>query len=302
MDGAAPIFRAGDDSAYARWRDAKRACAPFRPEDLVVEVRDPAHPTAAERGALTRLCRRANMAIYASDRVAEDKALPRGLGLALGLARLDANYLSDDDGITAIRVTPGKGAAGYIPYTDRPIRWHTDGYYNAPDRRVRGMILHCVRDASAGGETGVADPEIAYIRLREANPAWAEALFDPEAMTIPAREDEDGVARPACTGPVFAIDGETGDLHMRYTARTRSIRWKDDDRVREAAAALLALLEGGGEGVFRLRLEPGMGLVCNNVLHERAAFRDAGSPRLLYRARYFDRIAGTGGAWRRPGP
>ena len=44
--------------------------------------------------------------------------------------------------------------------------------------------------------------------------------------------------------------------------------------------------------VFRGRLEPGMGLVCNNVLHDRAAFSDSDTrKRLLYRARYFDRIA-----------
>jgi hypothetical protein len=41
-----------------------------------------------------------------------------------------------------------------------------------------------------------------------------------------------------------------------------------------------------------------MGLICNNVLHERAAFEEAaGSPRLLLRARFRERIAGTHGAW-----
>jgi hypothetical protein len=34
-----------------------------------------------------------------------------------------------------------------------------------------------------------------------------------------------------------------------------------------------------------------MGLVCNNVLHDRAGFvDDALQPRLLYRARYLDRV------------
>ena len=43
--------------------------------------------------------------------------------------------------------------------------------------------------------------------------------------------------------------------------------------------------------VLRVRLEPGMGLVCNNVLHGRAAFvDDPAQPRLLYRARYLDRM------------
>ena len=45
--------------------------------------------------------------------------------------------------------------------------------------------------------------------------------------------------------------------------------------------------------IFRARLEPGMGLLCNNVLHDRSAFTDDPThpPRLLYRARYYDRIA-----------
>jgi hypothetical protein len=34
-----------------------------------------------------------------------------------------------------------------------------------------------------------------------------------------------------------------------------------------------------------------MGLVCNNVLHDREAFADdPASPRLLYRARFLDRV------------
>ena len=42
------------------------------------------------------------------------------------------------------------------------------------------------------------------------------------------RTDEQGIARAAQTGPVFSIDPASGDLHMRYTARTRSIEWKQD--------------------------------------------------------------------------
>ena len=37
-----------------------------------------------------------------------------------------------------------------------------------------------------------------------------------------------------------------------------------------------------------------MGVLCNNVLHERTGFvDDPAAPRLLYRARYHDRVAGT---------
>jgi hypothetical protein len=44
-----------------------------------------------------------------------------------------------------------------------------------------------------------------------------------------------------------------------------------------------------------------MGLVCNNVLHDRAGFTDRGDARrLLYRARYHDRVGGTHGSFALP--
>jgi alpha-ketoglutarate-dependent taurine dioxygenase len=283
------------DAAYRLWRDAKRASHPAQAQDLVVEVAEPRALTDAERLALLQRCATANMAIYRSPVLDEDKAIPRSLAFQLGLSRLDGNWLADEDGISQIEVTVAAGdRTVLIPYTNRPIKWHTDGYYQPQSRHIRAMLLHCVRPAKEGGETALMDHEMAYIALREANPDWVRALMAPEAMTIPERVDDDGVARAAQTGPVFSVDAQDGALHMRYTARTRSIQWKDDQCTREAAAFLAQLLDTGGRHVFRLRLEAGMGLVCNNVLHDRAGFvDDPGQPRLLYRARYLDRIKST---------
>jgi len=94
---------------------------------------------------------------------------------------------------------------------------------------------------------------------------------------------------------VFSVDPVSSDLHMRYTARTRSIEWKNDSVTAEAVAFLESIL-AGNEYVIRHRMEPGQGLICNNVLHNRTAFSndsESGHSRLLYRARYYDRIAGT---------
>ena len=184
--------------------------------------------------------------------------------------------------------------ADFIPYTDKPIRWHTDGYYHPQSRRIEGMVLHCVRAAGEGGISGLVDHDRVYIALRDANPAWVRALMAPDAMTIPERADDNGVARPAQSGPVFSVltglDGEHA-LHMRYTARTRSIAWKDEPDTRAAVAFLEQWLSSDAPWIFRLRLLPGMGLVCNNVPHERSAFTDDPQrPRLLYRARYLDRV------------
>jgi alpha-ketoglutarate-dependent taurine dioxygenase len=290
-------FLPGNDAAYARWRARKLGACARAAGDLVVEVRDPRALSPAERAEIVRRCRRDNMAIYASAVVDEDKEVPRRLGAQLGLATLDSNFLADEDGITRIAVSEVKAGKGFIPYTTHRIRWHTDGYYNPPELRIRAMLLHCVRDAASGGDTALIDHELAYLLLRDEDPAHVRALMQPDALAIPARVDDEGIARPEAVGPVFSIDPVTGDLHMRYTARTRSVAWKAGEAT-AAAARLLEILDGGSGLVLRTRLAPGMGLVCNNVLHERSAFEDApGRPRLLYRARYVERIAGTERAW-----
>ncbi len=286
-------FDLADVGTYRAWRDARLAACPASGDDLVVRVADPHRLSADEFDALAERCARANMAIYdASHLPAADRSLAHGLARQLGLLRLDGNHLADEDGLSSI--TPAADAGGlrgeFIPYTHKPINWHTDGYYNTPERRILGMLLHCAQDAETGGENRLLDHEIAYIQLRDANPDHVDALMQPDAMTIPARTDEDGIARPAQGGAVFAVDAAGGFLSMRYTARTRSIAWRDDARTR---AALRTLTEILADSEYRLtvRLRPGMGLACNNVLHTREAFADSpGRRRLLYRGRYYDRL------------
>ena len=291
LAGAGP-FDPDDERAYRAWRARKLERYPVAGVP-VVELADPRAPSAAERAALLDAVARSNMALYTSPLAGvADKDIPRRLGAALGLHRLDANWLADEDGISQVTVADGGTRGDFIPYTNRPIGWHTDGYYNPPQRRILGMVLHCVASAAAGGETGLLDHEIAYLLLRDEDPALVRALLRPDAMTIPARVDDDGSTRPAETGPVFHVDPGTGALSMRYTARTRSIAWHPDPDVAAATAALTRLLAGPSPWIHRLTMQPGMGVVCNNVLHERSGFTDdPARPRLLYRARYYDRIA-----------
>lgn len=288
-------FDLNNEAAYRIWRRAKLDDAPSNADALRVDVHDAADLRATERNALLARCARFNMAIYRCATALESSSLPRALGAQLGLRRLDANWLADEDGISPISVRDSAApGAGFIPYTNRAIKWHCDGYYHPPGRAIRGMILHCVRPAAYGGANQILDHELAYIGLRDANPAHIAALMADDAMTIPARDDEDGVARPAQAGPVFSVAAD-GALQMRYTARTRSIAWKDDAATRAAVACLEGLLAGGSPHAFHVRLDAGMGLVANNVLHDREAFvDDPARPRLLYRARYLDRVAPPG--------
>jgi len=290
-------FALENAESYAVWRKAKLNGYPAGAEALRVEVNDPRALSESERHRLLQVCRKANMAIYASRLGGlADKQIPRRLGEQFGLSRLDSNLLADEDAVTSLQVASEKSGRGYIPYSNRRLLWHTDGYYNPPERRVRAFVLHCVTPAASGGENALLDPEIAYLRLRDENPEFIRALTAPDALTIPANTEEGGEHRPAQTGPVFSIDPATGSLHMRYTARTRSIEWKPDAKTHKAVKALERLLAGDSPHVFGYRLAAGEGLLCNNVLHNRTEFTDdvdKGLARLLYRARYYDRIVGT---------
>lgn len=283
------------DSLYQRWRDAKLKDYPQNLGDLVVEINDPRRLTDAEHAALLARCRKANMAVYVGKTGADpDPEIPLSLARRFGLQDINKNWLADETGLTSLTVREEGIRKQYIPYTNRAIHWHTDGYYNAADKQIHGLNLHVVQQAASGGENALMDHEMAYLMLRDKKPDYIRALMAPDVMTIPARMDEAGtVWRKDEPGPVFSIT-PAGNLHMRYTARAHNVIWTVDPLTHEAQAYLHDLLTGNSSYVYRGRLESGMGLVSNNVLHDRAAFTDDGThKRHYYRARYFDRLEGT---------
>ncbi len=292
-------FSLNDNEAYQRWRDEKLSDYPANTTDLLVEIEDPFELTAAEKAAIIERCRKTNMVVYQFKHPSgdpADKAQVKKLGEQLGLQRFDSNLCADNDSITSLKVVAAGRHHTYIPYSNHKISWHTDGYYNTLTQQIHSVLLHCVSPAARGGANALLDPEIAYIHLRDSNPDYIYALMDPQVMSIPANEEQGELIRAAQTGPVFSVARSgTGDdhLHMRYTARTRSIEWKDEERVQSARECLTTFLNSDSSYIFRHKLESGQGLICNNVLHDRSAFEDEGEPRLLYRARYFDRIRGT---------
>lgn len=288
-------FSLDNDELYQRWRDKKLKNCATNLGDLLVEIDDPRRLSGNEHSALLERCRKANMALYLSKTGTDtDPEIPLAMARAFGLRNINKNWLADDTGLTSLTVREDGVRSGYIPYTNRAINWHTDGYYNSANRQIHALNLHVTQQAASGGENALMDHEIAYILLREKNPEYISALMGPRAMTIPARIDDAGsVARPEEPGPVFVIM-PSGDLHMRYTVRVNNVIWADDPVSREALAYLEELLGSDSPYIYRGRLESGMGLVSNNVLHDRAAFTDdATHKRHYYRARYFDRLGGT---------
>lgn len=306
-------FDLADDYAYAQWRDKKWAEYPARIEALVVEVVNPCALSSLEEEAIRRCCRRANMAIYVTTTAGlnMDAAAVATMGRQFGLLRMDKNLYAEDDGISALTVSDQRRQFEYIPYSNRPIGWHTDGYYNSSAENIHAMVLHCAQPALQGGENAFMDHEMLYIQLRDENPEHIVALMQDDVMTIPANIEAGIEIRPEQTGPVFSIintmnqsgHSNRSHLHMRYTARTRSIVWKADLKTQAAVECLKALLVLDSPYCFKKRFAAGEGIISNNILHTRTAFEDddnadgvvsadseASAKRLVYRGRYYDRI------------
>ena len=291
-------FDLADTATYETWRAGKLGGYPQTAADLTVSLASADGPDDAECRQILALCCKANMCLYQlPDGNPGNKELVRILGRAVGLERLDHNLRADEDSITSLRVKPHAMDAFYISYTNRPLNWHTDGYYNTLEKQVRGVVMHCAAEPASGGDNLFLDHEIVYLLMRDENPDYIAALMRPDVMTIPANVVDGEMLRPEQTGPVFSIEQKTGALHMRYTARTRSIQWVDDAITQAAVGFLAELLASDSACIFRHRLHAGQGIICNNILHKREAFSDdvaAGKERLLFRARYHDRIRGTG--------
>ena len=281
---------------YLAWREAKLALVPEGLEELLISIESPLHFNDKEIGAIQKALIATNMAIYDLGGIpGESKTELVQRNRQLGLNRLDGNLCSDEDNVTSLRVNQEGRHKFYIPYTNKRLVWHADGYYNDSEHQILGMTLHCVQQAASGGESLLLDHELAYLHLRDQDPAYIDALFARDALTIPPNIENGVEIRGARTGPVFSILAN-GALHMRYSARTRNIEWKNDSVTQEAVACLSEFLEGSNPFIYEYRLKPGQGLVCNNVLHARKSFEDEGhdeDARLLYRARYYDRVSNT---------
>lgn len=286
-------FDLSNDAAYLAWKDNKLENYPLAIKDLIIPIKNPKKLSFLEKSQIIGLLCKTNMAFYQIESDMEvDKNTLALLGQQFGLEQIDRT-LTADDGITPLQVETTGKRHDYIPYTDKPINWHTDGYYNEADKPVQAMLLHCTRPAMQGGENQVVDNDLVYIHLRDKNPAYIEALMQNDVMTIPANIQNGQELRAESVGSVFSINTQ-GQLYTRYTARKRNIIWKDEPIVKEAVTALNTFLNSDSPYIFRHCLEPNQGLICNNVLHTRTGFKNEGDKqRLIYRIRYYDAVHKT---------
>jgi hypothetical protein len=286
-------FNLFSGSEYGEWRACKLGNYPVSVRELQIELGS-AGLSAEHLSSIDERLAKANILFYRlTESVSNINNWVLGLARQLNLQSIDDNLCAGNDAISEIGTGRSGTATEYIPYTSKPLSWHTDGYYNAPSGQVRSILMHCVRPAEKGGENAFLDYELAYILLRDENPRFIEALMKPDVFRIPANIQNGVVVRPEYSGPVFSVNDD-GSLHMRFSARAKNIVWKDDLTTRNAVEFLLNLLAQKSPYILRYRLNTNEGIISNNILHNRTAFQEAEvmeQRRLLLRARFHERIS-----------
>jgi len=290
-EAAKSPFLLENEGAYQAWRARKLGLRERLAADRVFVLDAAGRLPAALRSEVRLQVSAHGFAIFET-RGSFDQQAFLALNRDFGLLHPDSSPGDADGAVTALRVVDESDLRSrYIPFTSRALNWHTDGYYNPPPRRINAFALYCVSQARRGGGNFLFDHELMYLMIRDREPGLLAALMADDMMRIPANLQDDHLLRAEETGPVFSLQADGRGINMRYTSRPRNILWKSDRRSRRALDLVREILVDGGAAV-ELRLKDGQGMVCNNILHGREAFRDlAEQPaRLVYRARYLDAI------------
>lgn len=284
-------FLLENEAAYQAWRDRKLL---YR-QELSATTVYPLHPDSGLPDSMLDQIRNQvaafNFVVFESTtQLSKSEFL--ALNRQFGLRELDVNLGADEDKVTSLQVvSESDERSQYIPYTNRGMNWHTDGYYNPDGRRINAFALYCVHQSERGGDNFLFDHEMMYLLIRDEAPNLLEALMCDDMMCVPANVQGNRVIRAEETGPVFSLQPVTCALNMRYTSRPHNIVWKSD---RLSATALNRVREilMDGKTMIEIKLRERQGIVCNNILHGRQAFQNGADvpSRLVYRARYYDAI------------
>ena len=105
-----------------------------------------------------------------------------------------------------------------LAFTSLPIPPHTDNPYRDPVPTVQ--LLHCLRDAAGGGESGFVDGFRAAAALRAADPAAFATL----AITPVTFAYRDAAAELSATRPLISLDTRGRIRGIRVNSRSLAAR------------------------------------------------------------------------------
>jgi len=272
---------------YKQWAEEKLESFTPKIDDLMVEITNPLNLTKSEKSRIKTLIKNYNMAFYNISRKFRDtgKSL-LSLSQEIGLGDYELDSKSYENGLTPIKASSKEKIEDeYIPYTNKSLNWHTDGYYNDNNKPIFSWLLHCENPSDEGGENKYMDHEIAYILFNQKYENLCTLMKD-TTYTIPENKKN---KRSDVTGYVFSFNNKYNKLHMKFTMRTNNIFW--DSESLSAINNLKSLINNSVDYHLRHKLIEGQGVITNNVIHMRSSFTiSKNKNRLLYRLRSKKRI------------
>ncbi len=274
------IFTA-KSAEFLRWAEEKEKNIPQNSDGILVNIHDINNVKTSEIDKIKETIYKYNSCIYSSKIALKSNTNLLKFVELVGMRTYDCNNIESNEIST---ITPLQNSKiNYIPYTDKLLNWHTDGYYDK--KSIFSWLLHCVNPATQGGENYLLDHELVLreylLRNDDINNLMAE-----DALTIPASKD---TSRPEISTYIFSFKNKYRRLHMRFSMRKDNIG--TSAKASPAIIKLKEIIENDcAKYSLTYKLQKNEGIITNNILHGRKAFKDDKVKRKLLRIRSYERL------------
>ena len=266
---------------FLRWAEEKEKNTPHNIDEILVNIHDINNVKISEIAKIKETINKCNSCIYSSKIALKANTNLLNFVELLGMRTYDCNNIESSEISTITPLENNK--INYIPYTDKSLNWHTDGYYDK--KSIFSWLLHCIEPATHGGENYLLDHELALreyvLRHDDVNNLMAE-----DTLTIPESKD---TSRPEISTYIFSFKNQYKKLHMRFSMRKDNIGASP-----KSSAAVIKLSEiienDCAKYSLTYKLQKNEGIITNNILHGRKAFKDDKVKRKLLRIRSYERL------------
>ena len=264
------------------WAAEKLANTPSNINDIKIDLKDINDVQSDEIDKIKTLMHKYNCCVYSSRSELKSKEHLVNFAQSLGMITYDKNNI-DNNAVCSITRNKLNDQKGYIPYTDKALNWHTDGYYD--QKPIYSWLLHCMTPAEEGGENRLLDHEL-VIRQYVLKHDDIDLLEKDNAFTIPGNDD---VGRLDTKSYVCSNKNKYKKLHMKFSMRKDNI--KLNEKVRAAMIKMKDIINDDcKEYYLTYKLLKNEGIISNNILHGRNSYRDGENMRQIFRIRSYERI------------
>ena len=274
------IFTA-KSAEFLRWAEEKERDIPHNIDGIIVNIHDINNVKISEIAKIKETINKCNSCIYSSKIALKSNTNLLKFVESVGMRTYDRNNIESNEISTITPLESNK--INYIPYTNKSLNWHTDGYYDK--KSIFSWLLHCVQPATHGGENYLLDHELA---LREYVLRYDDVnnLMSEDALTIPESKD---TSRSEISTYIFSIKNQYKKLHMRFSMRKDNIG--TSPKAGDAVTKLKQTIENDcAKYSLTYKLQKNEGIITNNILHGRRAFKDDKVKRKLLRIRSYERL------------